>query len=328
MTRAFTPEQRAAIADRSGSSLLAANAGSGKTAVMVERFVEAVLQDGVDVGAILALTFTEKAAGELRERVRRRFTDLGEHEHARTSEGAAIGTIHGFCAGVLRAHPFAAGLDPRFTVLEEPVSQRVQAAAYDRALEAWAAAEGAPAVDLLAAGRDDLRTVILTAYAELRSRGEREPRLPIPPERPAPDPGPWRAATAAAASCLAVATSGKTIDAALAALESAAAISERSSPAADRPRRRQARRAREGARRAAVPRLQGGVGGVPAGVRRPPRAPRGRPRRPAARALRGARHGGQGGAGRGRLRGPAAARRATCSQATRPCARAGRSASR
>ena len=73
----FTPEQRAAIEDRDGSALLAANAGSGKTAVMVERFVEAVLQDGVAVGAVLALTFTEKAAGELRERVRRRSPGLG-----------------------------------------------------------------------------------------------------------------------------------------------------------------------------------------------------------------------------------------------------------
>ena len=70
----FTAEQRAAIEDRAGSALLAANAGSGKTAVMVERFVEAVLLDGVPVGSILALTFTEKAAGELRERVRRRLT--------------------------------------------------------------------------------------------------------------------------------------------------------------------------------------------------------------------------------------------------------------
>ena len=50
---------------------------------MVERFVEAVLEDGVPVGSILALTFTEKAAGELRERVRRRLLELGEDEHAR-----------------------------------------------------------------------------------------------------------------------------------------------------------------------------------------------------------------------------------------------------
>ena len=224
MSRAFTPEQRAAIADRSGSSLLAANAGSGKTAVMVERFVEAVVHDGVEVGAILALTFTEKAAGELRERVRRRFAELGEAEHARAAEGAWIGTIHGFCAGVLRAHPFAAGLDPRFSVLEEPVAQRLQAAAYDRALEAWAAAEGQPAVDLLAAGRDDLRTVVLTAYAELRSRGEREPRLPIPPEQAPPDAAAWRAATAAAAGCLQTAGTGKKVEAARAALEFATSV--------------------------------------------------------------------------------------------------------
>ena len=61
-----TPEQRAAIADREGSSLLAAGAGSGKTAVMVERFAEAVLHDEVPVASILTLTFTEKAAAELR----------------------------------------------------------------------------------------------------------------------------------------------------------------------------------------------------------------------------------------------------------------------
>src|SRR5918998_5064995 len=109
---------------------------------MVERFVEAVVRDGVDVGGVLALTFTEKAAGELRERIRRRFTELDEHEHARTAEGAAIGTIHGFCAGVLRAHPFAAGLDPRFTVLDEPAARRLHDPAYARAVEEWARAEG------------------------------------------------------------------------------------------------------------------------------------------------------------------------------------------
>ena len=121
----FTPEQRAAIAARSGSSLLAANAGSGKTAVMVERIAAAVREDGVSVGAILALTFTEKAAGELAERLRRRLTELGEDEHARAVDGAWIGTIHGFCARLLRSQPLAAGLDPRFEVLEESAAERL-----------------------------------------------------------------------------------------------------------------------------------------------------------------------------------------------------------
>jgi ATP-dependent helicase/nuclease subunit A len=180
MTRPpFTDEQLAAIADRSGSRLLAANAGSGKTAVMVERFVEAVVDDGVPVGGILALTFTEKAAGELRERIRRRFTDLGEHEHARAAEGAWIGTIHGFCARVLRAHPFAAGMDPRFTVLDEAAASRLRDVAWEQAVEAWAAEEGEPAVDLLAAYGNDLRTMVFTAYDELRSRGHARPRLEL-----------------------------------------------------------------------------------------------------------------------------------------------------
>src|SRR5207247_493808 len=124
---AFTREQRAAISARTGSSLLAANAGSGKTAVMVERIAAAVREDGVPVGAILALTFTEKAAGELAERLRRRLTELGEAEHARAVDAAWIGTIHGFCARLLRSQPLAAGLDPRFEVLEEAPTGRLAA---------------------------------------------------------------------------------------------------------------------------------------------------------------------------------------------------------
>src|SRR5215217_8550411 len=170
MSVAFTSEQRAAIEDRDGSALLAANAGSGKTAVMAERCVEAVLQDGVPVGSILALTFTEKAAGELRDRVRRRFLALGEEEHAREVDAGWIGTIHGFCARVLRSRPLAAGLDPRFTVLEEAAAGRIAAAAYERALEAWVAALGRPAVDLAAAYAAGLRDLVLGAHATLCSR--------------------------------------------------------------------------------------------------------------------------------------------------------------
>jgi ATP-dependent helicase/nuclease subunit A len=58
----FTPEQIEAIGRREGDLFLDAAAGSGKTAVLVERFVQAVLQDGVEVGAILTITFTDKAA--------------------------------------------------------------------------------------------------------------------------------------------------------------------------------------------------------------------------------------------------------------------------
>ena len=220
----FTPEQRAAVEDRSGSALLAANAGSGKTAVIVERFVEAVRVDGVPVTAILALTFTEKAAGELRERIRRRLVELGEDEHARAVDGAWIGTIHGFCARVLRSRPLTAGLDPRFEVLDEPAAGRLAAVAYDRALDAWAAALGAPAVDLAAAYGLGLREIVLGAHGVLRSRGATHPRLPIPAERPAPSFAALAQARAAAAAELATAGDGLRVSEGRAALEACARL--------------------------------------------------------------------------------------------------------
>ena len=73
----LTPEQQRAVERRDGSLLVRAGAGTGKTTVLVERFVRAVTEDGVGVESILAITFTEKAAAEMRIRVRRRFLELG-----------------------------------------------------------------------------------------------------------------------------------------------------------------------------------------------------------------------------------------------------------
>jgi len=214
----FTREQHAAVSDRRGSRLLAANAGSGKTAVMVERFVEAVLHDGVAVGAILALTFTDKAAGELRERLRRRFAEFGRADLAREAEGAWVGTIHGFCARVLRSHPLAAGLDPGFEVLDELTARRVANTAFERALDLFATDCGPPAVDLAAAYGPGLRELVLGASRELRSRGQTSPRLDVAPRAPAPDPTALTAARARAAEALASAKPGVRVAEALAAL--------------------------------------------------------------------------------------------------------------
>jgi hypothetical protein len=251
----FTPEQRAAIAARRGSSLLAANAGSGKTAVMVERIAAAVREDGDAVGAILALTYTEKAAGELAERLRRRLTELGEAEHARAVDGAWIGTIHGFCARLLRSQPLAAGLDPRFEVLEETAAERLANAAYERALDAWAQAAGPSAIDLAASYGAALRELVLAAHATLRARGHSHPRLVIPPAPPTPDPAALAAATATAARELAAAGDGARVAAARAALEASARLPPgvawrrrrcrgraRSTPPSSRAARRRSRR--------------------------------------------------------------------------------------
>jgi ATP-dependent exoDNAse (exonuclease V) beta subunit len=179
----LTPEQRRAIAARDGDMLLDASAGSGKTSVLVERFARSVTEDGIEVGAMLAITFTEKAAAELRDRIRARLRALGAEEQARATEGAFISTIHGFCSRVLRAQALAAGLDPEFTVLDEPDARGLAVAAFDEALME-VADSGPEGTDLVASYRpDQLRGAILDTYNELRSRGQRDPRLPAFPPR-------------------------------------------------------------------------------------------------------------------------------------------------
>ncbi|MBV8217687.1 MAG: UvrD-helicase domain-containing protein, partial [Solirubrobacterales bacterium] len=118
----FTEEQLAAIERREGDLLLDAGAGSGKTSVLVERFVRSVLEDGLEVGEILTITFTEKAARELRERIAKSLhADL---------EGAWISTIHGFCARLLRTYAVEADVDPAFQVLNELPQARLRRAAF------------------------------------------------------------------------------------------------------------------------------------------------------------------------------------------------------
>jgi ATP-dependent exoDNAse (exonuclease V) beta subunit len=179
--RTLTDEQERAAQRRSGSLLLAAGAGSGKTAVLVERFARAVVQDGIAPGRILAISFTERAAGELRERVRARLLELGRRDAARQAEAAFVSTFHGFCARLLRAHPLQAGVEPAFRILDEGFASRLQEQAFAQALAAFVAGEREPAVDLVAAyGADPLRAIVLGAYAQLRSQGV-GPRLPVPP---------------------------------------------------------------------------------------------------------------------------------------------------
>ena len=186
--RPLTDEQAAAVGERSGSWLLSATAGSGKTSVLVERFVRFAREDAVDPRRILAITFTDKAAGELRRRIRERFLELGDRPRARAAEAAHVSTIHAFCARVLRGHALAAGLDPSFRVLDEPESQRTAIEAFELALAGWldeAAAAGPERLELAAAYKPDgLRRAILAVHARLRTRGEAHPRLP---RRAAPD---------------------------------------------------------------------------------------------------------------------------------------------
>jgi ATP-dependent helicase/nuclease subunit A len=184
--RRLTAEQEHAVGRRNEPLLLAAGAGSGKTSVLVERFVRAVREDGIAPGRILAITFTERAAGELRERVRARLMQLGETLAADAIDGAFIGTFHGFCARILRAHARAVGLEEEYEILDEGLAGRLRRQAFAQALGEFVGGGRDEAIDLIAAyTADRARATVFAIYAELRSRGQRLPRLPTPqPGRP------------------------------------------------------------------------------------------------------------------------------------------------
>ncbi len=164
-------QQRAAI-DARGTVFVAAGAGTGKTAVLVERFVSAVVDDGLDVDSLLVITYTERAAGELRGRIRARLIERGRPDLALELDGAWVSTIHGFCRRLLSAHPLAAGIDPGFRVLDEPQALVLQAEAFTSALESFCGADEPDRWQLLATyGADGLRRMLVEVYATLRSAG-------------------------------------------------------------------------------------------------------------------------------------------------------------
>ena len=171
MTRAPNPEQRAAI-DARGHVFVSAGAGTGKTLVLVERFANAVCDDGVDVDSILVITYTKRAAGELRARIRRELLRRGRADLARALDGAWISTIHGFCHRLLKAYPFAAGLDPRFRVLDDSQARVLRGEAFETTLTGFCAGDDPERLRLLATyGAGGLRRMLTGVYETLRAAG-------------------------------------------------------------------------------------------------------------------------------------------------------------
>ncbi len=164
-------EQLAAV-EAVGEVFVSAGAGTGKTSVLVERFVRAVCDRGIDVDSILVITYTRKAAGELRSRIRAALAERGRLDLARELDGAWISTIHGFCNRLLKAHPFGVGLDPRFRELEEAGAAVLRGEAFERALASFCADEDEDRLRLLATyGAVGLRRMLTGVYETLRSAG-------------------------------------------------------------------------------------------------------------------------------------------------------------
>jgi len=155
----LTDQQRRAVVTRDVSVVLSSGAGCGKTHVLTERYLSHLRDDQAEVPQVVAITFTERAAREMRGRIRQSLNRLlkgAAHDaeaetwarHLRNLETAPISTIHSFCGTLLRQFAVEAGLDPRFDVLEEVLSVNLESEALDAALQRLLTAQAVPGEDL------------------------------------------------------------------------------------------------------------------------------------------------------------------------------------
>ena len=185
----WTEEQQKVIQLRNRNILVSAAAGSGKTAVLVERIITMLTEDDppVDVDKLLIVTFTEAAASEMKERIRlaieKKLLEYPEDEHLKQQatliHNAQITTIHSFCLSVIRDHFHAIDIDPGFRIGEEGELKLLRHDVLEEMLEEKYQEGNKRFLDFAAAystGRDDkkIEDLILKIYEFSRSYPDSE----------------------------------------------------------------------------------------------------------------------------------------------------------
>ena len=188
----YSDAQRTAITDRGGALLVSAAAGAGKTFVLVERLMHRILSetDPCNIDDFLIITFTRKAAGELRARITGELTKrMAENPEDRRLARqlsrvslAKITTIDGFCSDLIRRHAFALDIPSDFRQLETAEAEQLRAQVISRLLEQCYAEQDEESdfrllADTLGAGKNDeelqnaVEQVYLSAQSHLSPRG-------------------------------------------------------------------------------------------------------------------------------------------------------------
>jgi ATP-dependent helicase/nuclease subunit A len=176
------PEQAAAAYEIRKHISVTAGPGSGKTTVLVERYLHILREHKLSIDQIVAITFTNRAANEMRERLREQLNHIlgtaSEDErrdwlkYKRTLDGAVITTIHGFCARLLREFPVEARVDPQFLLLDEHRAAMLLESVVDEALREFITS-GHPEISrlTLGVGRARLADALAQLYREVRGQG-------------------------------------------------------------------------------------------------------------------------------------------------------------
>ena len=178
-------EQSEVLFHDDGDILVSASAGSGKTFVMVERIIRLIVEKKATVSEILAVTFTDAAANEMKERIKTALTkkisqtfDMNLIKQLSEISTADISTLHSFCGNLIRAYFFKLGLSPDFAICDEAQSSVLRTKALDKTFrefydnkKEWFLS----LVDQYAVARrdDELKKIILSLY--LFANEEAEP---------------------------------------------------------------------------------------------------------------------------------------------------------
>ena len=180
--RVLLPEQAAAAYQINKHISVTAGPGSGKTTVLVERYLHILREHSLSIDQIVAITFTNRAANEMRERLRaglnhmlRIATDDERRRwlnYKRTLDGAVITTIHGFCARLLREFPIEARVDPQFLLLDEHRAAMMLELTVEEVLSDFISGGDVEISRLtLGVGRSRLAAALAQLYREARGQG-------------------------------------------------------------------------------------------------------------------------------------------------------------
>lgn len=171
----WTKEQRHAIDTKNCKLLVAAGAGSGKTAVLVQRIIDKVIKDKIDIDRLLIVTFTNAAASEMRERILEALYDNMEkfpelNKQIVLLNKASIMTIDAFCKKVIKDNFFNANLDPNFGVSDSTENELMKLEALDEVIEELYEENG-ELLELYSDNKSDenFRSLVLNIYSFIQS---------------------------------------------------------------------------------------------------------------------------------------------------------------